>query len=342
MKKLLLSLAAILMVFAMLSPVFASGTQASGPDKLVIGLSLPTQREARWVSDKNTMEAYARELGIDLRVAVADADMAQQATQVETLLAQGIQALILAPHDGAAASTLVARAKAEGVPVISYDRLILNSPDVSLYISFDNVKVGELQGEYITKAVPQGNYILMAGAPTDNNAKLFKEGAMKHIQPLINSGAIKVIADQAVENWLPANALNIVENALTASGNQVDAILAPNDGTAGGAVVALEAQGLAGRVAVTGQDSEAAAARRILEGTQSMTIFKDTRLLGRAAVDAAVALAQGKQPIVNNAVNNNSIDVSSNLLTPFVVTKDNLDEMLIDSGYLSRSDVYGN
>ena len=343
MKKFLLSIAAVLLAFAMVSPVFAGGAQSSsGSEKLIVGLSLPTQREARWVSDKNTMEAYAEELGIDLRVAVADADMAQQASQVETLLAQGIQALILAPHDGAAAATLVARAKAEGVPVISYDRLILNSPDVALYISFDNVKVGELQGEYITKAVPSGNYILMAGAPTDNNATLFKQGAMKYIQPLIDSGAINVIADQAVDNWLPANALNIVENALTASGNQVDAILAPNDGTAGGAVVALEAQGLAGQVAITGQDSEAAAARRILEGTQSMTIFKDTRLLGKAAIDAAIALARGQQPTINNAVNNRSTDVPSNLLTPFVVTQENLDEMLIESGYLQRSDVYGN
>jgi D-xylose transport system substrate-binding protein len=341
MKKYLLGLVAILLVFAMVSPVFASGSGESGSKSFSIGLSLPTQREARWVSDKNTMEAYAKQLGVDLKVAVADADTAQQASQVENLIAQGVKVLILAPNDAAAAASLVDKAEAEGIPVISYDRLITNTKNVDLYISFDNVKVGELQGEFITKLVPQGNYIIMSGAPTDNNAKLFKQGAMKYIQPLIDSGKIKVVADQAVDNWLPANALNIVENALTASNNKVDAILAPNDGTAGGAIVALEAQGLAGKVPITGQDSEAAAAKRIIAGTQSMTIFKDTRLLGKAAVDAAIAYAKGQTPVINNKVNNGVFDVPSNLLTPYVVTKDNLDKMLIDSGYLTHDQVYG-
>ncbi|KGE71697.1 sugar ABC transporter substrate-binding protein [Spirochaeta lutea] len=335
MKKYLLGLLALVLVFAMVGPVFAGGQGEAGSDKLVIGLSLPTQREARWVSDKETMEAYAKEKGVDLRVAVADADMAQQASQVENLLAQGIDVLILAPHDASAAASLVAKADAEGIPVISYDRLITNTDKLDLYISFDNVKVGELQGEWLTKQVPEGDYIIMSGAPTDNNARLFKQGAMKFIQPLIDSGKINVVADQAVDNWLPANALNIVENALTASGNQVDAILAPNDGTAGGAIVALEAQGLAGQVPVTGQDSEAAAAKRIMEGTQGMTIFKDTRLLGRAAIDAAIQMAQGNKPTTNATTDNFSIKVPSNLLTPYVVTKDNLQELLIDSGYLS-------
>jgi D-xylose transport system substrate-binding protein len=338
MKKLLFTTLTIMFLFGSVFSAFAGGGQDSG--ELVIGLSLPTQREARWVSDKETMEAYAAELGVDLRVAVADADMAQQASQVENLIAQGIDVLILAPHDGTAAASLVEAAEEEGIPVISYDRLILNTSALDLYISFDNVKVGELQGEYITKLVPEGNYIIMSGAPTDNNAKLFKQGAMKFIQPLIDSGKITVVAEQGVENWLPTNALNIVENALTASGNQVDAILAPNDGTAGGAIVALEAQGMAGTVPVTGQDAEAAAARRIVEGTQSMTIFKDTRELGKAAIDAAIAYAKGEQPITNNTVDNGAFAVPSNLLTPFVVDKDNLKELLVDSGYLKESDVY--
>jgi D-xylose transport system substrate-binding protein len=341
MKKYLLGLVAILLVFAMVSPVFANGSGESGAKSFSIGLSLPTQREARWVSDKNTMEAYAKQLGVDLRVAVADADTAQQASQVENLIAQGVKVLILAPNDAAAAASLCDKAQAEGIPTISYDRLITNTKNVNLYISFDNVKVGELQGQFITKLVPQGNYIIMSGAPTDNNAKLFKQGAMKYIQPLIDSGKIHVVADQAVDNWLPANALNIVENALTASNNKVDAILAPNDGTAGGAIVALQAQGLAGKVPITGQDSEAAAAKRIIAGTQSMTIFKDTRELGKAAIDAAIAMAKGQTPVINNKVNNGVFDVPSNLLTPYVVTKDNLDKMLIDSGYLTHDQVYG-
>jgi D-xylose transport system substrate-binding protein len=321
------------------------GCAPAAPKKLTVGLSLPTQREARWVSDKATMVAAAEAAGIDLKVQTADADMAQQATQVEALLSQGIQVLILAPHDGGAAATLVEKAHKQNIKVISYDRLILNT-DVDMYTSFDNVKVGELQGEWIVKQAPKGNYILMSGDPGDNNAKLFKQGAMKFIQPLIDSGDIKVVADQAVANWLPSNALNIVENALTAAKNKVTAILAPNDGTAGGAIQALTAQKLAGKVPVTGQDAEAAAAKRINDGTQGMTVFKDTRELGKGAIAAAVAYAQGKKTEeidyngvkVNQTVNNGKIDVPSLLLPATVITKENV-QVLVDSGYLKAEDI---
>lgn len=343
------SVFAVLLAVAvtLLFPVaaFAGGGGDSGGKKIRIGLSLPTQREERWVRDKQGMEAEAKRLGVELKVQVADADMAQQAQQVENLLSSGIDVLILAPHDGAAAASLVEKAKAEDVKVLSYDRLILNTADLALYLSFDNVKVGELQGEYITKAVPKGNYIIMSGAPTDNNATLFKQGAMKYIKPLIDNGSIKVVAEQAVDNWLPANALTIVENALTASKNNVQAILAPNDGTAGGAIQALSAQGLAGKVPITGQDAEAAAAKRILAGTQAMTIYKDTRALAQAAIQAAIALVKGGadlNKLINNKVSNGKIDVPSYLLPPTVVTKDNLDKVLIESGYLKKEQVYGN
>jgi D-xylose transport system substrate-binding protein len=337
MKKSLAITLALIFIFGAVSGVFAAGGSES--EELVIGLSLPTQREARWVSDKITMENYAEELGVTLLVQVADADQAQQAAQVETLLTRGIDVLILAPHDASASAALVAAAEEEGVPVISYDRLITNSPDVDLYISFDNVGVGRLQGEYFVNNTPPGNIIVMSGAPTDNNAKLFKQGAMEFIQPKIDDGTYTVVAEQGVDNWLPTNALSIVENALTAANNDVVGILAPNDGTAGGAIVALEAQGLAGQVVVTGQDSEAAAAKRILAGTQSMTVFKDTRDLGRAAIDAAIEFARGNTPEINGAVDNGTFDVPSLLLVPYVVTSDNLEELLVGSGYLSASDL---
>ncbi len=318
-----------------------AGGQADDGD-LVIGLSLPTQREERWVRDRETMEAYADELGVDLRVQVADANTAEQTAQVENLFAQSIDVLILAPHDAAAAASLVDQAEDEGIPVISYDRLITNTANLDVYISFDNVGVGRIQGEYFVDNVPDGsNIIILAGAPTDNNAFLFKEGAMEFIQPKIDSGAYEVIADQFVDNWLPENALAIVENALTSAQNDVQGILAPNDGTAGGAIVALEAQGLAGDVVVTGQDASLAGARRIVEGTQGMTVFKDTRELGRAAIDAAMALARGEALEFNGAVDNQVFDVPSILLTPFAVNADNIDEVLVESGYLSRDDVYG-
>jgi D-xylose transport system substrate-binding protein len=317
--------------------VFANG--GGETDELVIGLSLPTQSEARWVSDRITMEEYAEELGVTLLVQVSNTDQAQQAAQVENLITRGVDVLILAPNDASASAVLADAAAEEGIPVISYDRLITNTENVALYISFDNVGVGRLQGEYFVENTPAGNIIVLSGASTDNNAKLFKEGAMEFIQPKIDDGTYTVVAEQSVTDWLPTNALSIVENALTAANNDVVGILAPNDGTAGGAIVALEAQGLAGQVVVTGQDSDAAAAKRILAGTQSMTVFKDTRDLGRAAIDAAILFAQGETVDTNCAVDNGAFDVPSLLLVPYVVTADNVEELLVGSGYLSASDL---
>ncbi|WP_105615047.1 sugar ABC transporter substrate-binding protein [Vallitalea okinawensis] len=309
-------------------------------DEIVIGLSLPTQQEERWVRDKEKMEAAAEEAGVKLLVQVANNDVAQQDAQAKNLIAQGIDVLILAPQDAAAAASIVEAASEEGIPVISYDRLITNTDKLDYYLSFDNVRVGELQGAYITDLVSEGNYIIMSGAPTDNNAKLFKEGAMTYLQPLIDEGKVNVIVDQPVDDWKPENALKIIENALTKANNDVQAILAPNDGTAGGAIQALAAQGLDGQVPITGQDAELAAAQRIVEGTQSMTIFKDTRMLGAEAINIAIALANGEEVKTNGAVSNNSVDVPSVLLTPYVVDKDNIDELLIESGYLKKEDVY--
>lgn len=330
----------------LLASVFAGcGSKATTTDtakkdkKIVIGLSLPTQREERWVRDKDTMEAEAKAAGIELKVQVADTDVAQQASQVENLISQGIDVLILAPQDASAAAASVEKAHKAGIKVISYDRLIMGT-DLDLYLSFDNVKVGELQGEFITKAVPKGNYIVMAGAPTDNNATLFKQGAMKFIQPLVDKGDIKIVTDQAVDNWEPKNAVNIVENALTKSKNNVQAVLAPNDGTAGGAIVALTQQGLAGKVPVTGQDSELTAAQRIVQGTQAMTIFKDTREVGKEAIKDAILMAKGEKISTTSTVNNKKMDVPSVLLAPTVVDKTNIDKVLIDSGYMKKDDVY--
>jgi D-xylose transport system substrate-binding protein len=311
----------------------------AAPKKLIIGLSLPTQREERWVRDAEKMKAEAVKLGLDLRFQVSDNDAAKQLAQCENLIAQGIKVLIIGAHDASSAAVIVDKAHKAKIPVISYDRLIMNC-NVDLYISFDNVKVGELQGKFITEKVPKGTYVVLAGAPTDNNAKLFRQGAMKYIQPLVDKGDIKVVMDQFVKDWQPAEAQKLMEQALTANNNKIDAVLAPNDGTAGGCIQALAAQGLAGKIPITGQDAELAAAIRIIQGTQSMTIFKDTRVLGEAAIAAALKMAKGQKPIVNNKVNNNKMDVPSNLLTPYAVDKSNLDKLLIDSGYLKHDDVY--
>lgn len=329
-------------LLAMMLVLVLFGTVASWSKTIKVGLSLPTQREERWVKDKERMTEAAKKAGIELKVQISDNDAAKQISQCENLMAQKIDILILAPHDATSAATIVENAHKAGIKVISYDRLILNS-DVDLYISFDNVKVGEIQGQYITKKVAKGNYIVLAGAATDNNAKLFKEGAMKYITPLVKKGDIKVVMDQNVKDWQPSEAMKLVEQALTANNNKVDAILAPNDGTAGGAIQALAAQKLAGKVPITGQDAELSGAQRIVEGTQSMTVFKDTRLLGDAAVKAAVDMVNGKKvDTKGQKVNNGKMDVPSLLLTPYMVDKDNIDKVLIESGYLKKADVYKN
>jgi len=314
--------------------------QEETKEKVVrLGLSLPTQMAERWVRDKENIEAYCKKLGIDLKVQVSNNDAAKQDAQCENLLSQGIDILIVAPHDAKGAAAIVEKAHKANVKVISYDRLIMDS-DLDLYISFDNVKVGELQGKYLTEKVPKGNIIVMRGAPSDNNATLFYQGAMKYIKPLADKGDLKIIADQAIDDWQPANAMKILENALTKSNNDVQGILSPADLISGTCDEALAAQKMSGKVVVTGQDADLAAAQRIIKGTQSMTVFKDTRKLGVAAVDAAVKMAKGEEPGVNNKVNNNKIDVPSILLTPISVDKSNLDKELIDSGYLKKEDVY--
>jgi D-xylose transport system substrate-binding protein len=306
-----------------------------------VGLSLPTQREERWVKDRKRMEEEARKLGIDLRVQVTDNDAGRQLAQCENLISQGIQVLVLAPHDGSSASVIVEMAARAHVPVISYDRLVTNARADYYYLSFDNLKVGELQGEFIVGRVPKGNYLVLAGSPTDNNATLYRQGALRFVQPLVDRGEVHIVMDQPVKDWQPSEAQKLCEQALTANENHIDAVLAPNDGTAGGCIQALAAQGLAGKVVITGQDAELAAAIRVLQGTQSMTVFKDTRDLGRKAMEMALDLATGK-PIETGGrvVNNGRRDVPSVLLPPTVVTRENLDAVLIGSGYLSKEAIY--
>ncbi len=330
-------------MLSMIAAAVGAIVLAAGPARAAgvkIGLSLPTQREERWVKDGETMKAAAKAAGVDLRVQVTDNDAAKQVSQCENLISQGIKVLILAPHDASSASVIVDKATKAGIKVISYDRLVTESPADYVYLSFDNVKVGELQGAYITKKVPKGTYVVLAGSPTDNNAKLFREGAMKYIQPLADKGDIKIVMDQFVKDWQPSEAQKLCEQALTANGNKIDAVLAPNDGTAGGCIQALAAQGLAGKVPITGQDAELAGAIRIVRGTQSITIFKDTRQLGKKAIELAVELAAGKPVQTNAVVNNGKKDVPSVLLTPYVVDKANLDKVLIESGYLTKQAVY--
>ena len=308
---------------------------------LVIGISLPAGGgEARWSNDKDAMEKRAREKGVILKFADYAHNAAEQASQVENLISQGIGVLIIAPIDLSAAAELVKKAHKAGIKVLAYDRLIVNS-DLDLFVSYNNINLGELQGRFLAHKVPKGNYIILSGAPTDNNSKLNKEGAMEYIKPLVTINDIKIVTDEAVDNWDPKIAYKIVKNSLIANKNKVDAILAPNDAIAGAVIQALKEQGLAGKVAVTGQDAELDAVKRIIDGTQSMTVFSDIREEADTAIDAAIQLATGEPISTNATVNNGKINVPSILIRPVAVDKSNINEVLINSGYYQPSEVYG-
>ena len=281
------------------------------------------------------MEAYAKEKGITLKIENADFDVAKQALQVENLLSQGIDVLILVPLNGLNTADIVEKAHKAGIKVISYERLAENS-DVDLYMSFNNLRVGELQGRFLTGKVPKGKYIIMYGEPDS----MFKDGAMEYIQPLVNVGSIKIVADKPIKNWDPKIAYNIVKDSLIANNNKIDAILAPNDPTAGAAIEALQEQDLAGKVPVTGQDADLAAVRRIIQGTQSMTVFKDTRELAKTSIDTAIKLANATPVEANASVNNGKIDVPTILIAPIAIDQRNIDSVLIASGYLTKEEVY--
>ena len=308
--------------------------------KVALALSFDRQ-EDRWTRDLEAMRAYAEAHGIELMVEVAQNNQMQQNAQVAKLLARKPAVLILTPHDAAGAAAVVRKARDLGIKVIAYDRLVMNAP-VEIYVTFDNELVGELQATCLVRAAPQGDYVVLSGAPGDANSRQFLAGAMKVIQPLADSGRIRVAAEASVIDWQPDTALEIMRKIL-AGGLRPSAVLAPNDPTAGAVIEALAAYGLAGSVPVTGQDAELEAARRIVAGTQLMTVFKDTRLLGTKAMELAVMLAEGRSAEEAGAkpVRIGGLEVSTLMLAPRAVTRDNLEEVLVKSGYLTREEIFG-
>jgi D-xylose transport system substrate-binding protein len=317
-----------------------SATVVRGSGPVRIGFSMDTLKEERWQRDKRLVEQRAGEIGAVLDVQVANGDDAVQTQQADNMLTKGLDVLIVAPHNGEIAASIVEAAHRKGVPVIAYDRLIRNC-DVDLYISHQVERMGEMQAEYALKHVPKGNYVLIGGSPTDFNAILLHNGQMRILKPAIDRGDIKVISDQYAREWKAEEALRLTEDALTKTGNKIDAIVCSNDGTAGGAVSALEAAGLAGKVLVTGQDAQKDAVQRIVKGTQSMTIYKQIQPLAFGAVDAAVKLAR-KQPVeTHDKINNGKKDVPAILLEPVAVDKSNVDTTIIKDGYHSHADIYG-
>jgi len=313
-------------------------SQSGIAKEIKIGMAIDDLRLERWQKDRDIFVAKAKTLGADVFVQSANGNEETQMAQIENMINRGVDVLVIIPYNGEVLSNVIAEAKREGIKVLAYDRMI-NNADIDFYISFDNEKVGELQAQSLVTRVPEGNYFLMGGSPVDNNAKLFRAGQMKVLNPLIKEGKIKVVGDQWADGWLPENALKIMENALTANNNHIDAVVASNDATAGGAVQALSAQGLAGKVAISGQDADLAAIKRIEAGTQTMTVYKPITKLANDAAEIAVKLGKGEKPESNATLNNGKKEVPSYLLTPISVDKSNIASTVIADGFHKKSDL---
>ena len=318
------------------------GNTQTDSDQIVIGLSMDTLKEARWQVDRDLFVAKAESLGAKVKVNSANSDDTIQLKDVNSFISDGVDAIVIIPHDGAAMAQAVQNAQEAQIPVIAYDRLITNS-NLDLYVTFDNVKVGEAQAQYLVDKIGgKGNIIRIYGAPTDNNAKLFKQGQDNILEPYIRRGDIKVIHEDWATDWQPRVAKQITNAAITNHGHDFIAILASNDGTAGGAIQALKEEGLVGNVIVTGQDAELAASQRIVDGSQSMTIYKPVKQLATKAAELAVKIASRKPIVAKYELDNGQTLVPSVFLKVTAVDKTNILETVIADGFHSFEEVYRN
>ena len=321
-----------------------SGSTPSGPTAKKIALLLPETKTTRYeAKDRPLFTAKLMALCPNCTILYSNAnqDAAQQQSQAEAALTNGASVLVLDAVDGAAAAGIATKAKAAKVPVVSYDRLITGSDAVNYYVSFDNAKVGALQGNALLTALngkTNPNVVFIDGSPTDNNAKLFKQGAHS-----VLDGKIKLVAEYDTPDWSPDKAQVEMTQALTAAGStKIDGVLAANDGTGGAAIAAMKAAGIKPLPPVTGQDAELAAIQRIVTGDQYMTVYKAIKAEAEAAASLAFSLSQGKSPdsgTVNGTTNNGSIDVPSVLLVPVAVTKSNIASTVIADGFYAKTDI---
>jgi D-xylose transport system substrate-binding protein len=323
-----------------LSTMFSSKNPAKTVNKgapVIIGFSLGSTLEERWLTDASLLDQRAKELGAVVnQVSANDADT--QINQIKNLISQGVKVIVVVPADSEKLAPVVAEAHAAGAKVIAYDRMIKNS-DLDMYISFDNVKVGQLEAQSVFSKVANGNFAYIGGSPSDNNAFLVKQGSMAVLDSKIKSGEIKLVIDKFMNNWDPTEAYQTVK-AYLATGKTLDAVVSANDGMAYGVIKALQEKGLAGKVPVSGQDADLAACQRIIAGTQTATVYKPIKTLAYKAAEIAVALARGEKPETNNKVNNGKIDVLSYLLNPIIVNKDNIMATVVKDGFQSYSKIY--
>jgi D-xylose transport system substrate-binding protein len=356
----LLALASL--VVACAAPVAApaaapAGDAAATGDKIKVGLSFSDFATERWKNEEVLIRGLLEEKGYEVLSTEANQDVKLQNDQIDNMVSQGVKALIVIAQDGDAVVTSVDKAADAGVMVIAYDRLI-KSPKIAGYISFNNVEVGRQQADGVMKALDIANWdvaangparvVKLGGSPTDNNAILFRQGQDEIVDPLVEAGTVEIVADQWVENWDPANALKLMENILTGANNDVDAVVASNDGTALGALQALKAQGLAGTVPISGQDATADGCNSIVKGELTVSILKDIRNLGPLSVDMADKLIKGEAveglSEYTLAELTNDPAKEGNVMALFLpveqVNADNAFALCVENGFQSYDDVF--
>ena len=314
---------------------------ADAQDGPTVGMSWANYQEERWKIDEAGLREGLDEIGGTLIATDAQSSVQKQASDVESLLAQGVDVLMIVAQDTDAIGPAVQRALDDGVPVVAYERQI-EHPDVT-YVAFDPVEVGRIQAREVVRAQPTGNYVLIKGSPTDQYTHYVLEGQHEIIDPLIEAGDIAVVGEQFTDGWLPANAQRNMEQILTSTDDGVDAVLAANDGTAGGVVAALRGAGLEGQVPVSGQDGDIAALNRIARGTQTVTAWKDARALGRTAAEVAQAIVRGEDPAaLPGAVSwdrgPKGVAQTAIVLAPVTVTRENL-QVVLDADWISKEDL---
>jgi D-xylose transport system substrate-binding protein len=313
------------------------GTYADAAIK--VGISINDLQLERWQRDWKYMEAECDAAGVEYVSASANGDEQKQMSDIESMLTQGVNVLVVIAVNHEALSKAVEQAHENNVPVIAYDRMISNC-DLDYYITFDMIGVGREQAKFLLQRVPKGRYFLLEGDATDNNAQLFYRGQMEVLKPEIDSGNVKVVAEQWAASWAEENAMNLTQNVLTANENKIDAICAANDSTAAGAVRALEEQGLAGSIPITGQDCDLAACKRVAAGTQTMSVYKNLQILAKAAIQSAIKLANGEKLETNDTYANGFKDVPTIALPLQIATKDTLISTVIADGFQSYDEVY--
>lgn len=363
MKRALKAIPLLLVMMMLAVVVSACGNSGS---KVEVGIVLPTKDEPRWVQDEQRFKDALKDSKYTAEILFSQGSSAKEKENVDSLIAKGIKVLIICPQDGDAAAAAIEAAQKAGIKVISYDRLITNTDAVNYYVTFDSIAVGKAQAQYLVDHA-KGNgqpLYLYAGAASDNNAFLFFQGAWSVLQPKIADGTFKIansteaialqetaelsrdqqskIISQVTTNWDPNEAKNKAQTHLTAAAADLKgdvAILAPNDGTARSIADVFGSDSAITSFVVTGQDAEKASVQYIIEGKQSMTVFKDVRNLVKDSITMALSILDDKTPETTGSYNNGKVDVQAKQTEVIVVDKDNAKSALIDSGYYTASDV---